>query len=444
MSEKTPQIRMISLFCGCGGLDLGFTREGYEIVYANDNDPGAIAVFRRNHKLLNAPDEAIHLEDVWEVLGNGHDFPDADLVVGGFPCQGFSLAGRRRLDDSRNALYRAMKSVIGQVKPKVFMAENVRGLQNIARGKVLTRITEEFCELGYHVETYLVDAADFGVPQRRERLFIVGSRRKQPRLEILPTHGPTTKIARQNQQLNLVDDPDRQLKPYVTVRNAIGDLENIPIGAFPDHTNGVEYAARYDQVIPYIGMGQRLYNFRHDKRTVVHTWEIPGGVYGDEPTKDEVRVLETLSRNRRKKKYKVEGYIDGSPMCARDLALILGSPANRVSDLLHGLERKGHLREREKGKYDFRHGVYNQYQRLNWDLPSRTLITNVGNPRNMLHPTQHRAPTVRECARLMSFPDEFTFGDGPSPEGKYRMIGNAVPPLLAQVIARALAPYFNH
>ncbi len=434
-------MQMISLFCGCGGLDLGFAREGYEVVYANDNDPEAIAVFRRNLHLLGASQDAIHLEDIWDVLKNGHHFPPADLIVGGFPCQGFSLAGRRRLDDSRNTLYRAMKAVIGEVRPNVFLAENVRGLQNIASGRVLKRITQDFHELGYHVETYLVDAADFGVPQRRERLFIVGSRREQPRLEILPTHGPTTKVAVQNEQLNLVDD--HQLKPHVTVREAIGDLEEIPLGDSPDHTNGVEYAARYDQVIPHVGVGQRLYNFRHDKRTVVHTWEIPGGVYGDEPTKDEVRVLETLSRNRRKKKYKVEGYVDGSPMCAQDLASILGWPTERVSTLLTRLEQKGHIREREHGKYDFRHGVYNQYQRLNWDLPSRTVITNVGNPRNMLHPTQHRAPTVRECARLMSFPDDFVFGDDISPEGKYRMLGNAVPPLLAEAIARALRPYFD-
>jgi DNA (cytosine-5)-methyltransferase 1 len=229
----------------------------------------------------------------------------------------------------------------------------------------------------------------------------------------------------------------------VTVRDAIADLERVPLNEFPDHTNRVKYANRYDKVIPHIGEGQRLYNFRHDKRTVVHTWEIPGELYGKRVNPDELKVMEALSRNRRLKKYHVRGFIDGSPMGAEDLAEILAWTPTRISKLLKSLEEKGHLLERVSGKYDFRHGTYNQYQRLAWDIPARTLVTNVGNPRNMLHPTQHRAPTVRECARLMSFPDEFRFGDDIDPESKYRMIGNAVPPLLAQAVARALKQYFT-
>lgn len=436
-----PSTRVISLFCGCGGLDLGFAHEGYEIVFANDFDPDAVEVYRRNPSLLPIASEALHLGDIWQLLDSRFEFPEAEVVKGGFPCQGFSLAGKRNLDDSRNLLYRAMKEVVRRVQPQVVVAENVRGLQNIAKGQVLQRIIGEFEELGYELhEPYLVDAADYGVPQHRERLFIVGTRRKSTRLDLSPMHWSATR--RNGKSASQLDLLGAGLKPFATVRQAIGDLERVPLGAFPDHTTGVKYPEWYEEVIPFIREGQRLYNFRHDKRTVVHTWELPGDHFGKHANSEERRLLETLSRNRRLSRFYVEGFIDGSPMSAEDLARLLGWPITKTRGVVRRLVEKGHLRERVSKKYDFCHGTYNQYQRLAWDEPARTLVTNVGNPRNMLHPTQPRAPSVRECARLMSFPDSFVFGDDIPTESKYRMLGNAVPPLLAEVIARALKPYF--
>lgn len=441
--------RIISLFAGCGGLDLGFVREGFSLAFANDFDEEAMQVYRRNGELLKSASEVSVRGDIWEILEKGEPrLPDAHVVLGGFPCQGFSLAGKRRLDDSRNKLYRAMKEVIRRVKPEIFVAENVRGLQNIAGGEVLRRVVDELSDLGYHVQTHLLDAADFGVPQHRERLFIIGARNSTQLLKFPPTH---TSYSRANRyappqrngsgevQLNIPiagRGVSNVLPRHVTVRDAIGDLEEVPLGEFPDHTTGVQYPDWYDEVIPHIGPGQRLYNFRLNPETVVHTWQIPGGHYGDPPTGEEVEVLEALTRHRRLKRYKVEGFVDGSPMAAEDLAGVTSYTANAMKDILASLEAKGHIRERVPGKYDFRHGTYNQYQRLAWDEPSRTLVTNVGNPRNMLHPSKHRAPSVRECARLMSFPDEFWLGEDLSPEGKYRMLANAVPPRLAQVVAR--------
>jgi DNA (cytosine-5)-methyltransferase 1 len=325
-----------------------------------------------------------------------------------------------------------MKEVIRIVRPNVFVAENVRGLINIAKGRVLAAILNEFESLGYHVRHYLVDAARFGVPQHRERLFIVGSQNCEPKISWGVTHGEQEDGS--SPQLSLLQE-DSGIKPFVTVRDAIRDLDPLPIGAFPDHTCGIRYPKWYDTVIPHIKTGQRLYNFRHDKRTVVHTWEIPG-VFGDQTSEEESTLLKTLSLNRRLKKYAVAGFIDGSPMGAEDLGFILKWDVDRVQAMLERLTVKRHLRERVPSKYDFKDGIYNKFQRLDWDLPGRTIITNVGNPRNMLHPSQDRAPSVRECARLMSFPDEFLFGEDITPESKYRMLGNAVPPLLAEVIAR--------
>ncbi len=420
---------------------MGFAAAGFDVCWANDADAEAVAVFRRNSEAFDASMEVVVEADIWELLDNDYEFPKADVVTGGFPCQGFSLAGKRDLDDSRNRLYLAMKEVIRRVQPKVFVAENVRGLHNIAGGVVLQRIEEALSDLGYFVNTYLLNAADFGVPQRRERLFIVGFQQGKPVLEFEPTHVPNgSDEGHEKAQLALLDlSPSENGKPrHQPVRDAIADLANIPLGSFPDHSCGVNYPAWYDKVAPNIGPGQRLYNFRQDERTVVKTYEIPGDLYGDPVTEDEKSLLDTLSQNRRRKRYYVKGYVDGSPMGAEDLAELLGWDESCTQQALEELVGKGHLREREPGKYDFRHGTYNQFQRLDWDLPARTLVTNVGNPRNMLHPSEHRAPSVRECARLMSFPDSFVFGDDISPKGKYRMLGNAVPPRLARVVAEKI------
>ncbi len=446
-------IRVMSLFAGCGGLDLGFAQAGYDVVLANDIDPEATEVYKSNIQILGNRNTVVHCGDVWDLLKSSVNLPRVDVVKGGFPCQGFSLAGKRRLDDSRNQLYRALKEAIRLVRPKVFVAENVRGLQNIASGQVLERVVGELEQLGYHVHTYLVDAADFGVPQHRERLFIIGSRDDAARLEILPTHSnadganryAATSSRRETAQLDLMGCVAKPLQSglpaHRTVRDAIGDLQDFVLGEFPDHVTGVSYPSWYDAVIPQIGEGQRLYNFRHDKSTVVHTWEIEGGHFGEPVTEPEGVLLEALSRSRRLKEYKVAGFIDGSPMSAEDLASIVGESTRAVSTRLLELERKGHVRERVPGKFDFRYGTYNQYQRLSWDRPARTLVTNVGNPRNMLHPSKHRAPTVRECARLMSFPDNFAFDTASSAEAKYRMLGNAVPPTLARSVALAIRAF---
>ena len=237
------------------------------MVWANDIDPEAIAVFKRNATHFGgATDEVAVCSDVWDLLDKGFEFPEADVVTGGFPCQGFSLAGRRDLDDSRNRLYLAMKEVIRRSRPRAFVAENVRGLHNIAGGGVLQRIEEALGELGYSVRTYLVNAADFGVPQKRERLFIVGFRDTNAHLSLTPTHRPISESEEDSSQLGLMADTAgaNGTSSYVTVREAIGDLEHLPLGAFPDHSCGVRYPDWYDQVAPYIGVGQRLYNFRQD------------------------------------------------------------------------------------------------------------------------------------------------------------------------------------
>ena len=221
---------VISLFTGCGGLDLGFLGDftflrkkydgrKFEIIWANDIDKPSCETFRNyfNHNIVNV--------DITEICNAGNSSPfsfddhpqvNADIVLGGFPCQDFSHAGRRRgLKSERGALYRSMVKVIQLTNPLMFVAENVQGLLTIDGGKAIRTIVNNFEDLGYHVVYKLLTAADYGVPQTRKRVFIVGSKKSK-----LP--------------------PFKYPKPlnenkWITLREAIGDLETVGEGALPNH-----------------------------------------------------------------------------------------------------------------------------------------------------------------------------------------------------------------
>lgn len=162
-------MRVVSLFSGAGGLDLGFTMAGHEIVWANDIYEDAVETYRRNLG------DHIVCKDI--ALVDEADIPDCDIIIGGFPCQGFSVANvKRHVDDERNVLYKQLIRIIEAKKPKFFLAENVKGLTNLAKGAVFQMILSDFRALGYQVDSRILNAADFGVPQTRQRVIIVGVR----------------------------------------------------------------------------------------------------------------------------------------------------------------------------------------------------------------------------------------------------------------------------
>jgi DNA (cytosine-5)-methyltransferase 1 len=172
---KNSKPTVVSLFCGAGGMDLGLKKAGLNIVWANDNDKDCLATYKSNF----GGQSTCILSDVAEV--KSEDIPNSDLIVGGFPCQGFSVANKyRSVDDSRNKLYLEMLRIIGDKKPKWFIAENVRGILSIGKGKVLERIINDFSNAGYKVNYRLVNMADYGVPQMRKRVIILGSRNDLP------------------------------------------------------------------------------------------------------------------------------------------------------------------------------------------------------------------------------------------------------------------------
>lgn len=163
-------MKIISLFCGAGGLDLGLIAAGNKIVWAVDFNEDAVNTYNSN-----VGNHAV-CEDITKV--NFETVPDADVIVGGFPCQGFSVANlRRAADDERNTLYLEFIRAVKTKKPKYFIAENVKGILSLDGGNAIQTIIRDFSDIGYMVNMKLFNMADYGIPQTRQRVIIVGQRK---------------------------------------------------------------------------------------------------------------------------------------------------------------------------------------------------------------------------------------------------------------------------
>lgn len=159
----------VSLFCGAGGLDMGFERAGFRTIWANDFEKDACKT-HQNWSRAKVVCGDISKLDIAQI-------PDSDIILGGFPCQGFSLSGPRKIDDSRNVLYKHYVRIVKEKQPLIFVGENVKGLLTMGEGKIIDAIIAEFSDCGYDVFFQLVNAKDFGVPQDRERVIICGFRK---------------------------------------------------------------------------------------------------------------------------------------------------------------------------------------------------------------------------------------------------------------------------
>ena len=165
--KKRVPYRVLSLFCGAGGFDLGFIRGGFDIVLGIDFNKNAIESCKVNFK------HPVLLADIKNVK----EVPECDVVIGGFPCQGFSIDGKRNVNDKRNFLYLEYVRILKKAMPVMFIAENVKGLLSMDKGRVIQKIVSDFSNVGYHISYILLDAQNYSVPQRRERVFIFGVRK---------------------------------------------------------------------------------------------------------------------------------------------------------------------------------------------------------------------------------------------------------------------------
>lgn len=232
MTTKEQRITVVSLFSGCGGMDLGFsggfdflgehyTRTQFDIIWANELNGEACRTYRKNIG------EHIIEGDIWQTIS---DMPKtADVVIGGFPCQDISVNGKGAgVDGKRSGLYRAMVEAVSRIRPKIFVAENVKGLLMKHNAKSLERVLKDFSDLGYNVTYQLYHAADYGVPQTRERVIIVGTRPDMPKfVPPKPTHSKDNHITARDAIHDLVDlEEDENFSHVWSRANVSGEQGN--------------------------------------------------------------------------------------------------------------------------------------------------------------------------------------------------------------------------
>ncbi len=334
-------MKIIDLFCGIGGLSLGFEQAGFEVISAVDMWKDAIVTYNNNRKNKVAKVETVEFfneKELPELIKTEH----ITGIIGGPPCQGFSTVGRRDIDDPRNKMYLEFYKAVKLAMPDFFVIENVKGMLTLNKGAFVKDLLERFGNggLGYNITYKLLNAADYGIPQNRYRVFYVGVRNKT---FVFPS------------SLNIT----------ITARDAISDLE----GADNEH-------------------------------------------YGTNPQNEYQKMMR------------------GD--CKYPLNQDYTNHTQQTIDIISQVPDGGNIRDLPKEVWEIR--KYNKaFERMGTFKPSNTIDTG---HRNYFHYSEPRIPTVRESARIQSFPDSFEFiGTRGS---QYKQVGNAVPPMLAKIIAEQI------
>lgn len=379
---KTPtagRIPILDVFCGTGGFSTGFERTGeFQVISGIDLLPDRINTFHANHGAARALCADLTTVDSDEMLDG---CPMPEVVIGGPPCQGFSSIRPFRAlteNDRRNNLFEHFALVVDAVRPAWFILENVVGLISHQRGATLKALLAVFEGAGYSVSWRVLNAAFYGLPQRRERFVLVGSRDGHDFPWPAPTHyfENARSMAGRHGQHHEIDAlwscASNELRPAVTVMDAISDL-------------------------PPLGSGESASSYGRRKASNAYQDMMRDGSDAltlHEATKHSPKMLE-----------------------------IIRHAGFNISALPEGLVSSG---------------FSTCYSRLEPDRPSVTLTVNFVHPASnkCIHPQQDRALTPREGARLQGFPDSFTFKGTRAQIVK--QIGNAVPPLLGEVVARSL------
>ncbi len=210
IKKQTKTHNVVDLFCGAGGLSKGFEWAGFNIIAANDNYKEACDTYRANHPHTKLIEGDITKENVKQELFNAIKDKNIDIIIGGPPCQGFSHAGKRLVDDQRNFLFKEFVEIVKKVKPRVVVLENVEGILTMNKGKSFESIKDSFQELGYKLEGRKLHAVKYGVPQKRKRVVMIGVLDGDPG-KCYP------------------EEIFQDEKKYLTVREAISDLPKIAV-----------------------------------------------------------------------------------------------------------------------------------------------------------------------------------------------------------------------
>lgn len=341
--------KILDLFCGVGGLSLGFEKAGFESFLGVDFWEEAINTYNRNRKNGNG------------VSRDVSEYRDEELkkmkktgikgVIGGPPCQGFSMVGTREKKDPRNNLYLQFFRFVEIIKPSFFLIENVKGLLNLEKGYFKKDIINRFSKLNYNVNYKLLKASDFGIPQNRERVFFIG-------------------LKKNIYNDDFFDFSSLKKETLVSAKDALSDLANVdPLNSEKKIKHSLKPETKYQEVMRENLPDNQIFNHvitNHTKKTIEIISKIPDG--------GNIKNIDS-------KYYKVRNYNSA-------------------------------------------------FKRMDSKKPSITV--DCGH-RNYFHYSKNRVPTVREAARLQSFPDNFIFTG--SKTSQYTQVGNAVPPLLAFKIA---------
>jgi len=372
IDSKAPTA--ISLFCGAGGCSLGFKNAGYNLLFANDNNPAAIRTYKENFPKTICSLENIDKLNFKQIMIDTELNPgELDILVGGPPCQGFSTAGLRFWDDPRNHLLKSYVVALSTIKPKWFIMENVEGLLTSKKGIYIYEVVKSFIELGYLIRIEKIYSQEYGVPQRRKRVIIVGN------------------LLGHDFQM-----PDATIKISGQIfRNSDVNIQHA-IKGLPPATNSHKEKLTYnttpiDDFDAFLRNGTNI--------ITDHYYPKVNGVQ-----------LERIS------------------------ALMPGQTMKNLPEKLQheSFKKRANRRVADGMPTEKRGGAPSGLKRLHPNEPCLT-ITGAAT-REFIHPEENRPLTIRECARIQTFPDSFVFHGNATQ--KIQQIGNAIPPMLARIFAK--------
>ena len=370
-------LTMVDLFCGAGGLSLGFTQEGFVTSLANDIEECCVDTYAHNHP--ETPRDHIIRGDIREVVENIEDllrFSQPSVVVGGPPCQGFSEANRQRLiDDPRNHLYKNFVEVVRKTQPPFFVMENVKGML-----KVVNQVIEDFSKIGYETSAHVLNAKNYGVPQNRERLIYIGNR-----------------IGVDNEKIfNEIFSLSETIQEYV-----LGDAL---YGMRPLEASRIKNATDRDS-------------------------EESGVWIEKKRISDTNAYLDYINQGK------------WYPVCLNHKARYNNDRDIEIFGRLNPGDKSDDPKIADIMPYKSRNNIFkDKYFKLEPDKVCKTITAHMKFDCNMyIHPFEARGLTPREAARVQSYPDDYFFRG--SYTKTYMQIGNSVPPLLGRAIAKILKEY---
>lgn len=374
------KMQMVDLFCGAGGLSLGFTQEGFVTALANDIEECCVDTYSHNHpetprKNIVQGDIRLVIDQLEELLKN----KKIDIVIGGPPCQGFSMANRQRLiDDPRNHLYKNYVEIVKRVQPKFFVMENVKGMLSVS-----DQVKEDFRDIGYEVECHILNAKDYGVPQNRERLIYIGNRLGVDNEQIF---GEIFTLAEKIPNHVLKDALVGLRKLEASRKKNATEEGSVESGYRIEKNNAT---GELNEYVSYINQGREVpVTLNHKAR------------YNND------RDIEIFGRL-------YQGDKSDDP---------------KIADIMPYARRNDIFKDK--------------YFKLEEDKVCKTITAHMKFDCNMyIHPTQARGLTPREAARVQSYPDDYYFRGAYTKT--YMQIGNSVPPLLGRAVASVIKKYLG-